>query len=348
VVDGLLGADALMADIQSFTDDLITAKRGKKQLIQTSISLANNYGYRFGTQLRATGNMAFETTLDDFDSVFPGTYQGRIRDVSVNIQGIVPPTGISGSLTNGGVSFYRLPSDTATATTPAKTRIQPSDTLVISDFNMSTGGALDSSSTNQLGIFEGAGVASTWNLSLPKALNDIDYGTLTDVVLTFTYEARYDPQLAVTVLSQLASRPGFYDREWAIPIGWLYPDLFYGFKSTGAMTLTLAASDFARNQTSPTVTGVSLLLSMTPGTSAQGITVSLTPPGKAAVSGVTDSTGAIVSSAWAGTAGGSAIGSWMITLTAAQNPSLAHGGVLDLSALINLVLVMDYSFTPRS
>ena len=41
--------------------------------------------------------MVFETTLDDFDSVFPGTYQGRIRRVTVNVQGIVPPAGISGS-----------------------------------------------------------------------------------------------------------------------------------------------------------------------------------------------------------------------------------------------------------
>jgi hypothetical protein len=35
-------------------------------------------------------------------------------------------------------------------------------------------------------------------------------------------------------------------------------------------------------------------------------------------------------------------------LTAAANPALAPGGTLNLSALINLVLVLDYSFTPRS
>jgi hypothetical protein len=352
VLDDLLAADALMADIQSFTDDLITSNRGKKQMVKTAISLAGNYGYRFQSQLRTTGTMSFETTLDDFDSVFPGTYQGRVKSVAVDVQGIVPPTGISGSLTNGGVSFFRLPSDVATPTTPSKVRIQTSDTLVISDYDPSVDGAMNSTTGNQLGIFEGAGVASTWTLSLPKALNDIDYGTLTDVVLTFLYETRYDPQLTPTVISQLASRPGYYDREWAIPLGWLYPDLFYAFKNTGTLTLTLAASDFARNQTLPKVSGVSLLVAMAPGTSSEGITVAVTPPGLAVVSGATDATGAINSqgtaSPWAAAAGGTALGAWTLSLTAAANPTLAPGGVLNLSSLINLVLVLDYSFTPRS
>jgi hypothetical protein len=352
VVYGLLAADSLMADIQSFTDDLVTSKRGKKQLVKTSISLAGRYGYRFETQLRKTGTVVFETTLDDFDSEFPGTYQGRIRRVTVDVQGIVPPTGISGSLSNGGVSFYRLPSDVATPNAPSKLRIQSAETLVLSDYDPSQDGLLDSSTGNQTGIFEGAGVASTWTLSLPKALNDIDYGALTDVVLTFLYEARYDPQLAPTVLAQLATRPGYFSRERSIPLAWLYPDLFYGFKNTGSLVLTLAAADFPINQTAPVVTAVSLLVAMVPSTPAQGITVSLTAPDKAAVTGATDATGAITSqgsgSPWAGAVGGSALGSWTISLTAAANPKLAPGGKLDLSSLINLVLVLDYTFTPRS
>jgi hypothetical protein len=352
VLDGLLAADSLMADIQRFSFDLITANRGKKQLVKTSISLAQRYGYLFQTQLVQNGEMTFETTLDDFDVEFPGSYQGRIRSVSVDIQGIVPPAGISGTLTNGGISFYRLPSDIATPQNPSKLRIQDSDTLVLSDYNPAIDGPLNSTTGNQLGIFEGAGVASTWTLSLPKQLNDLNYGTLTDVVLTFLYEARFDPQLVQPVLTQLASRPGFYERQWAIPLGWLYPDLFYGFVQTGTLTLSLSAGDFALNQTAPTVTAVGLLMSMAAGTSAAGITISLTAPGKTAVTGVTDSTGAISSqttaSPWAPAAGGSALGDWVITLPIASNPTLAPGGVLNLSALNNMVLVLDYSFTPRS
>jgi len=352
VVDGLLAADSLMADIQAFTDDLVTSNRGKKQLIKTSISLASNYGYLFETQLRKTGRMVFETTLDDFDSAMPGTYQGRIQHVAVSVQGIVPPTGLSGSLSNNGISLYRLPSDAATPASPSKQRIQSAETMVLSDYDPLQDGMVSSATGNQTGIFEGAGVASSWTLSLPRALNDMDYGTLTDVVLTFLYEARYDPQLAGTVLSQLASRPGYHNRERSIPVGWLYPDLFYSFKSSGNLTLNLATADFPLNQTVPLVTAVSLLLVMKPGTSAQGITLSMTAPGRNALSGVTDSSGTISSqgtgSTWAGTIGGSAIGNWTVNLAAAANPTHAPGGKLDLSSLINLVLVFSYSFTPRS
>ncbi len=190
-------------------------------------------------------------------------------------------------------------------------------------------GVLDSSTGNQTGIFEGAGVASSWTLSLPRAINDINYGTLTDVVLTFLYEARFDPQLVQTVLSDLASRPGYYDREMAIPLAWMYPDLFYSFVSSGTLTLNLAASDFPLNQTNPTVSAVSLLASLATGTSSTGITITLAAPGKSAVTGVTDATGAISSqgtaSSWAGATGGSALGNWTITLPVASNAGVGAG-----------------------
>lgn len=352
LIDGLLAADALMADIQQFTYDLITDKRGKKQYLKKSISLATNYGYQFLTQLVADGEMTFETTLDDFDTAFPGTYQSRIQSVSVDIQGIVPPTGVSGTLTNGGISFFRLPSDIASGTTQSKLRIQDSDTLVLSDYNPNTDGQLNSLTGNQLGIFEGAGVASTWTLALPKALNNINYGTLTDVVLTMLFESRFDPQLVPTVLAELAGRPGFYERQWVIPLAWLYPDLFYGFVNSGSLTLNLAEADFPFNQTSPVVTAVGVLVVMEPGTPATGITLSLTPPGKSAVTGATDASGSVSSqgsgSLWSSAAGGTALGSWTIDLPAASNPGLYPGGTLDLSSLINLSLVLNYNFTPRS
>jgi hypothetical protein len=240
----------------------------------------------------------------------------------------------------------------ATPGTPSKVRVQSAETLVLSDYTPTQDGVLDSSTGNQTGIFEGAGVASSWTLSLPRAINDINYGTLTDVVLTFLYEARFDPQLVQPVLSGLASRPGYNDRQLAIPLAWMYPDLFYGFVSSGTLTLNLAAVDFPLEQTNPTVSAVSLLVTMAPGTSSTGITMTLTAPGKSAVTGVTDATGAISSqgtgSSWAGATGGSALGGWTITLPAASNATLAPSGKLNLSALVNLVLVIDYSFQPRS
>jgi hypothetical protein len=352
VVVGLLGADALMADIQNFTYDLATTTRGKIQLVKTSISLATNYAYRFNTQFIPTGTMSFETSLDDFDSEYPGSYQGRIQSVSVSVQGIVPPSGISGTLTNGGISWYRLPSDIATSSNNSKLRIQNSDTLVLSDYSPSQDGPLSSTDgSQQLGIFQGAGVASTWVLSLPPSINDIDYNAVTDVVLTFLYETRFDSKLIPTVLAGLASRPGFYSRQRAIPLAWLYPDLFYAFHTSGTLTLSLAASDFPYNQTNPIVTAVGVLLTSLTPSSLNGVTISVSAPGQTAVAAQTNASGSISSqtnSTLSGLVGGPAIGNWIITISAANNPNLVSNGQLNLSAFMNMTLLFDYTFVPRN
>src|SRR4029077_757516 len=82
-VKGLLGADALMADIQSFTYDLITSTTGKSQPVRQTISLAQRYAFLFEHKFRRTGVMEFETRVDDFDYLYPGTYAGRIESIGV-------------------------------------------------------------------------------------------------------------------------------------------------------------------------------------------------------------------------------------------------------------------------
>ncbi len=70
-VKGILGADALMADIQQFTYDLVTSTKSKPQPIRQTISLASNYPFLFQSQFRTTGVMEFETRVDDFDALYP-------------------------------------------------------------------------------------------------------------------------------------------------------------------------------------------------------------------------------------------------------------------------------------
>jgi len=345
----LMGAESLMLDIQSFTDDLVNSSRGKQQLLKTSISLASHNGYLFQTQFVKTGTMSFETSLDDFDSAYPGIYQGRIRSVSLSVQGIVPTAGLSGSLTNGGISWYRLPSDLATPATPTRVRIQDTETLVLSDYNPAQDGVLNSSDGNQMGIFEDAGVASSWVLSIPPTVNDIDYTALTDVVVTFLYEARFDPQLTPTVLAQLATRPGYYTKERTIVLNWVYPDLFFAFVQTGTFTLPLGSGDFPTNQTSPVITAVSLAVTTSASGGANGVTFSLTAPGKAATEAAANSSGVVTSqgpgSLWAPLTGGSALGNWVVSVV---QPATNPPPPFDLTKVTNVVLILDYTFTPRS
>ncbi len=279
-VAGLLGADLLLADIQSFTYDLITSTAGKPQPLRHEISLATNYPYLFETQFRKTGAIDFETRVDDFDSAYAGTYAGRISSVEVAVDGIVPVLGLAGTLTNNGVSVYRVPSAAwPTSGSPGvKYRIQSKETLVLSDYQVRNDSLLYRDNPNMMHIFEGAGVASSWHLEIPRATNDIDYGALTDVRLIFYYTARYDDTLKSRVLAHLATLPGVTQRSRSLPLAWLYPDAFFHFQDTGTLTLTLANSDFPFNQTAPVLTDVALLLT-TAGMPATGITRLAGDPG---------------------------------------------------------------------
>jgi hypothetical protein len=353
-VKGLLGADMLMADIQTFSYELITSRAGKQQPMRQTISLAERYAFAFENQLRKTGVMDFETSVDDFDEYYPGTYAGRIQVVEVEVDGIVPPSGISGSLTNGGVSCYRMPAAAGGGATGSglKYRVQSAETLVLSDYSARGDALLQPPDRRQLRVFEGAGLASTWRLELPKAVNDIDYGALTDVRITLHYKARFDPDLHDRVIAELATRPGVSARQRAIPLRWLYPDAFFAFQDTGVLSLTLSAVDFRRNEQAPKLTDVGIVMALDPGEAPSGIKISLATPGQAAVSATTSAEGTIESatagSPWAPLAGGSALGPYTLTLTAADNPRFVKDGKLQLAPIANIALVLGYSFTRRT
>ena len=350
-VKGLLGADALMADIQSFTYDLVTSTLGKPQSIKQTISLAQQYGFLFETQLRKTGTMEFQTRIEDFDAYYPGIYAGRIDAIEVEVDGIVPPTGLSGALSNAGISVYRLPASLVQqGGSGLKYRVQSKETLILSDFALRQDGLLSPQDQRQMRVFEGAGVASSWTLELPKGINDIDYGALTDVRLTFYYKARFDPDLRATVLAQLAALPGFTGRQRSLPTRWIFPDAFFHFQDTGELAFTLRAQDFRGNETKPVITSLGLLVatdgSVTPG----NLKVGLATPTKASVVATTDATGAITSDAgpWQPLAAGTALDNWKLTMTQADNPQLVTNGAFSLAPITNLVVMLGYSFTPKA
>lgn len=346
-VHGLLAADTLMADIQSFTYDLITSTAPKQQPIKQTVSLSQRYPFLFETQLRRTGTMAFQTNLDDFDSVFPGTYAGRIERVEVAVDGIIPAAGVSGSLTNAGISQFRTPSASGGT---VKQRVQKAETMIVSDFDVRSDALVDSPDRRQLGIFEGAGLASAWTLSLPKDVNQqFDFNALVDVRLTFTYRARFDPDLRATVLADLASRPGIHSRRRPFPVRWVFADAFFRFYSTGVLDFALGAGDFALTERNPVLTDASLVVATTPGSRAQGIKLKVTLPSSAVVAATTDVDGIVQTAALAtAVTGQSALGAYRVELDAADNPGWVSGGTLALDAVDNIALVIGYAFTPRA
>lgn len=351
-VMGLLGADALMADIQSFSYDLVTNNMTKPQPIKQTISLAQRFPFAFEQQFRKTGVMDFTTTLQDFEEVYPGTYAGRIIDVKVELSGIIPPTGVSGTLTNTGISTYRIPLTLwAGDNNGRKFRVQPRETLVISDYDIHADALVNPIDSRMMRIFEGAGVASDWHLEIPPSVNDLDYSAIIDVKLTFSYKARYDPTMHDQVLQQIANRAGNNARQRGIPLRWIFPDAFFSFQKTGSLRFSLMQRDFPINERQPTITGVGVVVATANGLNPGGITFRLTSPSHAALAEKTDQNGAIDSnlggSAWAPLASGSALGEYKLEVLAADNPALVKDGALDLAGIANIALVLGYNFTPR-
>jgi hypothetical protein len=347
-VKGMLAADTLMLDVQSFTYDLITSTTAKQQPVRQTVSLAQRYPFLFETQLRAHGRMEFQTDLDDFDSVYPGTYAGRIEHVEVTVDGIVPARGLSGTLTNSGISHYRVPTPWAANSNGIKHRVQSREALVLSDYDLRSDAIIVESDRRRRRVFEGAGLASSWTLELPKEVNTLNYQSIVDVRLTFTYQARFDPDIRALVLAELAARPQANQRQRPYPLRWLFPDAFFSFYGSGVLSLELARGDFAATETNPLLAELSLIVVTTPRARSGGIVLQVGAPGKPNVRVTTAAEGTVAVTDLTALAGGTAIGDYRIELPAAENPGWVTDGALNLSAIDNIALVLSYTFTPRT
>jgi hypothetical protein len=242
-----------------------------------------------------------------------------------------------------------MPPPWALGSDGVKHRVQPRDVLVLSDYDLRGDALVVDSDRRRRRVFEGAGLASSWTLDLPMGVNSFDYQALLDVRLTFTYRTRFEPALRDVVLADLASRPQALQRQRPIPLRWLYPDSFFSFYGNGILDFSLTKADFPGGETDPRLVQLSLLVMATPRARAGGIVLKVSAPAQPAVSAATAADGSIAVSQLAALAGGgTALGSYRIELTAADNPGWVTDGQLDLSAIDNIALVMGYTFTPRA
>ena len=125
----------------------------------------------------------------------PGHYMRRIKSVSVTIPCVAGPyTGVHCKLTLLSSSVRRI--------RPVRTtRRTPDDPRFVDDYSaiqsIVTSGAQNDPGLFELILrderylpFEGAGAISSWRLELPSRIRQIDYDTISDVVLHVRYTAR--------------------------------------------------------------------------------------------------------------------------------------------------------------
>lgn len=192
VADGLYAADLLLRDIDEFTINSVAGVQNKVQSGVHVLSLAQEFPFALSELIR-TGETQFETRLEDLHRTLPGTYDGRIKRVAVQVFANAGPDGISGALSCAGVSrVRRADGGMLSKVHAAETMVLPRATAkrnIDAPVPERTGGP------GQLEVFENIGVATSWNLSLPPEWNSIEFPSLTDVSLVFAYWFRHDPAL---------------------------------------------------------------------------------------------------------------------------------------------------------
>ncbi|MCK4257371.1 MAG: hypothetical protein KAX49_00240 [Halanaerobiales bacterium] len=345
-IKGMFAGDALLLDIDSFTHDLITSVHKKEIPIKHTFSLVESYPYLFETQFRQSGKMEFETRIEDFDLAYPGTYGRKIKKIEISIQGILPKDGIKGTLTNGGINRYRT-----TNFDEVKFRIQPKETLILSEYRVKEDAIIFPDDSTKLGLFEGVGVIGSWALEIPRFSNDLDFNMITDISITFYYNARYDERLEHRVREEFATLDGMNQKSRIIPLRWAFPDRYFYFQDTGKLEFMLDPSYFPFNELNPKIRNLNVLIITEPEIDPESLVVRFcTPNHNNTIKAKPNSKGEIAvtnNHPWQPLLMETAVGDYHLEISKEENPQLNKDGAFKLEGIKNIVLILEYDFTPR-
>jgi tetratricopeptide (TPR) repeat protein len=346
---GLLGGDALLSDINFFTFHQITQTRTKEIPAKTTISLAERYPFSL-FQFRRTGVADFETKLEDFDRMYPGSYMHKIKAVEVVVEGLINADGWSGCLKNAGTSVFR------TRDNQLKTRLQPAETLLLSTYSVKSDAVVFQPSQETLGVFEDSGAATAWTLDVPRGSNDLNYDAISDVKIVLYYRSFFDPVLETAVRAAL---PANGTRARSFSLRFNYPDAFFLFLETGEAGFGIRTRDFPFNQTAPTIRRIAIYVLTDAGVSPANIEVRLsntTAGHQVSVQTLADGTAASDAADPAAPLNvfidDSPVDSWGLLIDRALNPALfreepAGSGIFRVVGIRDIVIALDYHFAFR-
>jgi len=225
------------------------------------------------------------------------------------------------------------------------------DTLALSEYTLRADAYVFRADVRELGLFEGHGVATSWQLDLPRGSNNLDYRLITDVQLVLYYTARYSDSLRDQVIATpLLPGEDVHVRDFALRFD--FPEVWYQFLRDRQARWTLDPAYLPRNEEGFVARSVALSLIGAEGVSLDGVQVTLGLPGQAPVTLATDAGGSI--SAEAGNAlaqamGGTLLGEWTLQIEpAAGSPLRKADGSLDAALLRNIALIVQYQFAYRT
>ena len=339
---GLLGADTLLADIDYFTLDYLTSTRTKKAPVKVTLSLADLYPMAFDT-LRTNGTAFFETTLEQFDRMYPGHYLQKLQNVELTLVGVTGVGEVHGTLRNIGVSSFRDQSG------EVRQQVYPADVMPLSRYDVRQDSLVFRIDPNELRLFENNGIATMWQLDIPPGSNDFDLDDVIDVQLVLCYDAFHDNELEAMVMAAL---PASSTASRSTSMRLVAPDELFYLRNAGEAEIAFPPGDFPRFQTSLVrrtstlrVTGSTALVG--------GLTLRVTPESTATEIVVTTDADGFVAGAAAGDPLGDLIGEpvvdvWQLRVTAADNPGRTDDeGRVDLAGVTDVQVFQEYDFDYR-
>ena len=178
--------------------------------------------------LKETGQCIVQLPEAFFDMDYPGHYLRRVKSLSLTIPCVVGPyTSVNCTLTllNNRIRVNNAAAD-------------PKDYVKDSHFLLNfaaTQSIATSTAQNDSGLFEvnfrderylpfeGAGVTSTWQLSMPPDTNAFDFETITDVIFNLKYTARDGGSALRDIARQAATMPVSPAQPASLASGTAYP-----------------------------------------------------------------------------------------------------------------------------
>lgn len=218
---GLTASARLLKDIFAL-DNYAFDTRQRKQSLTLTFDLAAMFPLEF-QRFRETGVLSFEIKQEFVDRQMPGYYLCLIQQVSVSVVALIPPTvGIRATLTSSGVS--RVVVGGGDTFQSVVIRNLPERLALTSATTVSSEIELEPETQSLLKPFEGSGVDSLWELRMPKATNQFDYGSMASVLFTVNMTALHSFAYEREVIERLDRRVSF---ERAFDFRQVFADAWY-------------------------------------------------------------------------------------------------------------------------
>jgi hypothetical protein len=189
---GLLAGDRLLLDLHNLERGYIETNYRTLE-IEQSFSLARLAPDAL-SKLKTDCSCDFEIPEWYFDLTYPNHYRRRIKAVRLTIPSVVGP------YTNVGAAL-RLTDSHVRAEPDLKSYVPVPlrhTTVIAASTAQSDAGVFEFNFRDERYMpFEGAGVNSSWQLSLPTLVKPFDYSTISDVILRISYTAYEDTTSAL-------------------------------------------------------------------------------------------------------------------------------------------------------